>query len=149
MGMTFLSQGSAGWYKIQSLYGLMRQLGFGEGWGYGAQGILLLLLGAGLAWLWRSKNPLALKCAALAAATLLATPYLYMYDFPILSVAIAFLYRQREFDRIELAGIIVANLLIAAFIAIPAPLGLGAGLIIAALILRRIKDPAGRVSLAA
>lgn len=138
MSTTFLSEGSAGWYKIQSLYGLARMLGLGESAGYAAQGILFLPLAAGLAWLWRGPASLALKCAALATGVLLATPYLYMYDFPILSAALAFLYRDRAFDGFEMGGILAANLAVAAFVFFAAPLGLAASLITAALVVRRI-----------
>jgi hypothetical protein len=68
-----------------------------------------------LLWLWRRDVPYALKAAALATATLLATPHLYMYDFVILAVPLAFLYREHGFDRTEIAGIAFANLCILAF----------------------------------
>ncbi len=89
--------------------------------------------------LWRSGAAYELKAAGLAAATLLATPYLFVYDLPILAVAMAFLYRHRAFDRIEIATFGVALLSVAAFAFVPAPTGLLATLAVAAVILRRAR----------
>jgi hypothetical protein len=46
-----------------------------------------------LALIWRSRVPYTLKAAALAAGTLLTTPYLFMYDMMVLAIPIAFLVR--------------------------------------------------------
>jgi len=43
--------------------------------------------------MWRSRVPYALKAAALAAGTLLATPYVAIYDMVVLAIPIAFLVR--------------------------------------------------------
>ena len=43
--------------------------------------------------MWRSRVPYTLKAAALAAGTLLTTPYLFMYDMMVLAVPVAFLVR--------------------------------------------------------
>src|SRR5262249_51206819 len=66
-----------------------------------AQIALTLALAAGIVALWRSNAPFARKAAALLTATLLATPYVYIYDFPLLAAALAFLYREKAFDRRE------------------------------------------------
>ena len=39
-------------------------------------------------WPWRSRVPFDLKAAAFAAGTLLATPYVYMYDLVVHAVAV-------------------------------------------------------------
>ena len=57
-----------------------------------------------------ARSTLALKCAALCVATLLATPYLYFYDLPILAIAIAFLWRAHPFGRGEIALLIASQL---------------------------------------
>ena len=44
MSANFLSQGSAGFYKQQSLYGLLRMLGVGDHPAFAAQGLLLLAM---------------------------------------------------------------------------------------------------------
>ena len=43
--------------------------------------------------MWRSRVPYTLKAAALAAGTLLTTPYLFMYDMMVLAIPVAFLVR--------------------------------------------------------
>jgi len=101
-------------------------------------GRLTFACAVAVAWLWRSNVAYALKAAGLAVAALLATPYLFVYDLPILAVAIAFLYRDRAFDRIEGAALAFALLCVAAFAFLSAPTGLLASLAVAALVLRRV-----------
>jgi hypothetical protein len=112
---TILVHGVNGFNKLQTVYGLLRWLGFGNSAAWAAQAIAISAVAAALLWLWRRDVPYALKAAALATATLLATPHLYMYDFVILAVPLAFLYREHGFDRTEIAGIAFANLCILAF----------------------------------
>lgn len=133
----FLSGGVAGFYKQQSLYGLLRTLGTSDGSAFMVQGVLLLGLVGFVAWLWRSGHGFALKCAGLLAAGLLATPYLYLYDFPILSVTIAFVWRDRAFSRGELALILLSQFAITAFIFVKTPMGLFASLLVLIVVLRR------------
>ena len=57
---------------------------------YAIQTALALMLAASLAWLWQSDAAFELKAAALATASLLATPYVLDYDLVALAVAIAF-----------------------------------------------------------
>jgi hypothetical protein len=95
-------------------------------------------------WLWRSKNPYELKAAGLVAATMLSIPYLHQYDFPMLLVAYAFLYRQCAFDRVEWLAFGAVNLLMAGFVAEIAPLGVVAAVITGALVLRRSMFAADR-----
>ena len=60
---------------------------------YAVQTALLLTLAATLAWLWQSDAAFELKAAALATASLLATPYVLDYDLVASAVAIAFFAR--------------------------------------------------------
>jgi arabinofuranan 3-O-arabinosyltransferase len=138
MSATFLSDGSAGFYKQQSLYGLLRMLGVGDRAAFAAQGVLLLAMAVFVASLWRSRQPLALKSAGLCVAALLATPYLYFYDFPILAVAIAFLWRARPFSRSETVLLVASQLVMAAFMIVHAPLGFGGAILVLAVIVRRL-----------
>jgi hypothetical protein len=112
---TMLVDNPTGWSKQQSIYALARfeNLPNSVAWSLQLAAIFVCVLA--LAWLWRRDVSYALKAAALVAASFFATPYLYMYDFPALSVAIAFLYRHRRFDALELAGIWSANLIVAAY----------------------------------
>ena len=135
---TLMDEGAVGWSKLQSAYGLARWLGLSSAAGWTAQAVVTLACAVAVAWLWRSHAAHALKAAGLAAAALLATPYLFVYDLPILAVAMAFLYRDRPFDRIEGAVLGFALLCVAAFAVLAAPTGLLAILAIAAIILRRV-----------
>jgi hypothetical protein len=102
-----LSEGSAGWRKLQSVYAAVRLLGGGNTLGWIAQIVAAVLAGGYCLWLWRRPAPFALKAAALSAAVLLATPYVYFYDLPVLAVPLAFLLRHRAFDRVEYATLAV------------------------------------------
>jgi arabinofuranan 3-O-arabinosyltransferase len=138
MSENFLSQGTAGFYKQQSLYGLLRMLGVGDRPAFLCQGLLLLAMAAFVARLWRSPHSSALKCAGLCVATLLATPYLYFYDFPILAVAIAFLWRDHAFSRSETALLFVSQLVMAAFTVANAPLGFAGAVIVLIVVAGRL-----------
>jgi hypothetical protein len=135
---TLLDEGAVGWSKLQSVYGLARWLGLSSAAGWAVQAAATFACATAVIRLWRSGAAYELKAAGLAVAALLATPYLFVYDLPILAVAIAFLYRDRAFDRIEIAALGLALLCVAAFAVLPAPTGLLAILAIAAIILRRV-----------
>jgi hypothetical protein len=138
MSANFLSEGSAGFYKQQSLYGLLRMLGVGDRGAFAAQGLLLLAMAAFVAWLWRSRQPLALKSAGLCVAALLATPYLYFYDFPILAVAIAFLWRAQPFRRGETMLLIASQLVMAGIMVLKAPTGFAGAMLVLIVIAGRL-----------
>jgi arabinofuranan 3-O-arabinosyltransferase len=146
MSENFLSQGTAGFYKQQSLYGLLRMLGVGDRPAFLCQGLLLLAMAAFVARLWRSPYSSALKCAGLCVATLLATPYLYFYDFPILAVAIAFLWRDHAFSPSETALLVVSQLVMAAFTVVNAPLGLAGAVIVLLVIAGRLTGRPFRIT---
>jgi hypothetical protein len=135
---TLLDEGAVGWSKLQSVYGFVRWLGLSSAAGWTAQVAATLACATAVIRLWRSGAAHELKAAGLAIAALLATPYLFVYDLPVLAVAIAFLYRDRAFDRIEVAALGLALLSVAAFAFVPAPTGFLATLAVAAIILRRV-----------
>jgi arabinofuranan 3-O-arabinosyltransferase len=139
----FLSDGWADWSKLQTAFGLTRMLGGGETLAWTVQIALALVTAAGVAVLCRSRLGYEIKAAALATGALLATPYLYMYDLVVLAVPLAFLCRlgARGFLPHELTAIGVACLLIFVFPLIKAPLGFGAVIIVAMLIVRRVFAP--------
>ena len=90
--------------------------------------------------MWRSRVPYTLKAAALAAGTLLITPYLFMYDMMVLAIPVAFLVRlglNSGFRPYELPALGVALVLIISFIFTGFPVGLGATLIVSSLVLCR------------
>jgi len=132
-----LGEGAADWDRLQSLFGLMRAHGAGETVAWTVQAIGTLALAAGLVWLWRSRVAFELKAAALAAGTLFATPYLYMYDLVVLAVAVAFLLRyafEHGMSSIENAGLAGAGALILIYPYVKAQVGLAAVLIVLALV---------------
>jgi Glycosyltransferase family 87 len=139
-----LEQGGTGWQKIQSIFSAVRALGANVPTAYAAQGMLLALLAASLAWLWHSDAAFELKAAALALASLLATPYVLDYDFVVLAVAIAFFARHgltygfRDFEISLLAAAWLVPLLSRSIAGVSyIPLGLLVELAFYALILRR------------
>jgi arabinofuranan 3-O-arabinosyltransferase len=135
-----LVHGQNGFNKIQTVYGMARWLGLSNSAGWIAQGAVIAASAAALLWLWKRDVPFPLKAAALASATLLATPHLYAYDFAVLMVSFAFMYRQRAFDTLEVLGIVAANLCIGAFLFFPTPIGLTAIAIAIGLIARRVAE---------
>jgi hypothetical protein len=138
-----LVHGENGFKNFETIYGLMRWSGFGGGAASLAQAGCALLAVAAVLWMWRRTESYPVKAAALSAATLLATPYLYIYDFAVLTVTFAFLYRHRPFDSLEIAAIAAANVLTGLFLFFPSPVGLAALAIAIALIARRAFEVAG------
>ena len=134
---SLLVRGAAGWNKLQTIYGLLRWSGFDNLAASAAQAIVSLSVAGGLVWLWRSRASFELKAAAFATAVLFATPYTYMYDLPLLAVALAFLYRERRFDTIELASIAFANICMLAFAVLVIPVGSVAAAAVAMIVVRR------------
>jgi hypothetical protein len=139
-----LEQGAAGWEKMQSIFAAVRMWGAGIHAAYAAQDVLFLLLAATIAWLWRSDAAFELKAAALASASLLATPYVMDYDLMVLAIAIAFFVRHglnrgfRDYEISMLAAAWIVPLLsrsVAGFAAIP--LGLMVMLVFYVFVLRR------------
>jgi hypothetical protein len=134
---TLVIGGAVGWNKLQSIYGVMRWTGFSDPAGWALQASTIFVVAAAIAWLWSSDRPAALKAAGLAAATLLVTPYLFAYDMPILAVAIAFLYREEAFDRVERVVIAFAVLCFLALAFANIPAGPLAAAAVAMLVVRR------------
>jgi arabinofuranan 3-O-arabinosyltransferase len=140
---SLVSDGAVGWNKLQSVYGLARSLGATDGEGWTAQGVATIGCAAAIVWLWRSRAPSDLKAAALAVSAMLATPYVFAYDLPALTVAAAFLYRHRRFDALDYLALAISA---AAMIALPfmhLPTGLLVSLAVAAAVARRCRAVLG------
>lgn len=106
-----LETGGTGWEKIQSLFSAVRMWGGSIDAAYAAQAALALGLAASIVWLWRSQAAFELKAAALAIASLLATPYVLDYDLVVLAIAIAFFVRHgltRGFHAYEISLLALA-----------------------------------------
>lgn len=136
----FLTEGKATWWKLQSLFSLVRYFGGSEAMAWGFHWVLTASVATGLVVMWRGRVSYSLKAAALAAGTLLTTPYLFMYDMMVLAIPVAFLVRiglASGFRPYELPALGCALALIVSFVFTGVPVGLGATLIVAGLILRR------------
>ena len=99
-----LEQGDTGWQKIQSVFSVVRMWGGSVPLAYAIQTTVTVAVAGALAWLWRSRASFALKAAALAIGTILATPYCLDYDLMVVAPAIAFLAcngLERGFDPWE------------------------------------------------
>jgi hypothetical protein len=143
----FFTEGRATWFKMQSMFGLVRLLGGSEPLAWIFQCVVSGTVVVSVVLMWRGQTRYELKAAALATGTLLLTPYLFLYDMMVLAIPIAMLVRiglTDGFGRYELAALGCATLLLLIFPFVDAPLGLGSSLIVAALIARRT-GPWGRV----
>jgi len=136
----FLTEGKATWWKLQSIFSLVRYFGGTEQLAWGFQWVLTASVAVVLALMWRSRVPYTMKAAALAAGTLLTTPYLFMYDMMVLAIPTAFLVRvglKTGFRAYELPALGAALVLIACYMFTGSPTGLGATLIVSGLVLAR------------
>jgi arabinofuranan 3-O-arabinosyltransferase len=136
----FLTEGKATWWKLQSLFSLVRYFGGPEPLAWAFQWALTASVAVVLALMWRSRIPYTLKAAALAVGALLTTPYLFMYDMMVLAVSVAFLVRiglREGFRRYELPALGCALGLFFVFTFSGTPVGLGIILIVAASVMGR------------
>jgi arabinofuranan 3-O-arabinosyltransferase len=145
----FFTEGRAPWGKMQSIFALVRYFGGSESLGWTFQWTMIAAVAVVLVLLWRSRVRYSLKAAALATGTLLVTPYLFLYDVMVLAVAVGFLVRiglSDGFRRYELPALGAMAFLLMFYPLFGAPTGLGATLIIAALIARRSLVPRTRAA---
>ncbi|HMM91929.1 glycosyltransferase family 87 protein [Bradyrhizobium sp.] len=152
----FLTEGKAPWWKLQSVYAMVRYLGGSEPLGWAFQWALISSVAVTVTLIWRSRVPYSLKAAALASGALLTTPYLFMYDMMVLAIPIAFLIRiglKHGFRSYELPALGAAAALLICYMLTGIPTGLGATLVVSVLILGRAgsfwrHEPAPRLAAA-
>lgn len=78
------SEGRAGWHRMASVYGALRMAGLESGSAWVVH-VAVALAAAGAACLvWYRNADMGARAGALAAATALASPYLFVYDILIL-----------------------------------------------------------------
>jgi hypothetical protein len=136
----FLTEGKATWWKLQSLFSLVRYFGGTEQLAWAFQWVLTASVAVALVLMWRSRVKYSVKAAALASGTLLTTPYLFMYDMMVLAIPVAFLVRiglKNGFRAYELPALGCALALFLTFTFTGLPVGLGITLIVGSLVLRR------------
>jgi hypothetical protein len=136
----FLTEGRAPWGKMQSIFAVVRYFGGAEPLAWVLQWIMSATVAVLLALIWRSRISYPLKAAALAAGTLLITPYLFLYDLMVLAIAVAFLVRiglRGGFAPYELPALGLAAALLFFYPLVGASTGFVATLIVAGLIAGR------------
>lgn len=85
------TDGLVGWHKMASVYAAMRLIGAGAALA-AAVHIVGAVVATGLVWhVWREQQDLAIRVATLTAASLLISPYLYVYDQTMLIGGIGWL----------------------------------------------------------
>ncbi|MDQ3077579.1 MAG: DUF2029 domain-containing protein [Pseudomonadota bacterium] len=90
-----IEQGKTGWEKIMSPFAAVRGWGAATGAAYVVQAAFTLAAISSTLWLaWRGRP--ALRNAAAAAAVLIATPYVLDYDYVVLMLGVAFLWKDGE-----------------------------------------------------
>ncbi|HMG47319.1 MAG TPA: glycosyltransferase family 87 protein [Allosphingosinicella sp.] len=95
-------EGLAGWHRMASVYGALRLAGLGAGPAWIAHGLVALAAAGAACLIWRREREIGARAGALAAATALASPYLFVYDMLILVVPFLWLV-QRGRHRLLLA----------------------------------------------
>jgi hypothetical protein len=108
---TVLENGGAGFWKIQSIFAMVRMWGGSIGLAYAAQAAAGLCAAVLVFLLWRSRADLRLKAAGLIAGAFLCTPYGFDYDFMALAPAGAFLVSyglERGLKTSELMALLLA-----------------------------------------
>jgi arabinofuranan 3-O-arabinosyltransferase len=138
----FLTEGKAPWWKMHSVFSLVRYFGGTEHLAWIFHWIVTGAVVAGLVALWRSSVRYSLKAASLAVGTLLTTPYLFMYDMMVLAIPVGYIVRiglANGFRAYELPALGCALILIVIFMLSGTPVGLGATLIVAGLVLARCR----------
>jgi hypothetical protein len=108
--------GLVGWPKLASVYAAARQAGLPGAPALALHGIVAVG-GAWAVWrAWRSDAELLLKISVLAAATMLASPYLFFYDAVILAVPLFFL-AERKAPPVQVAALWATPILAIAMVA--------------------------------
>jgi hypothetical protein len=79
-------EGRAGWHRMASVYGALRLAGLGAAAAWIVHFLVALAATGAACLIWYRKEELGARAGALAAATALASPYLFIYDILILVV---------------------------------------------------------------
>ncbi|MEI9930766.1 MAG: glycosyltransferase family 87 protein [Rhizomicrobium sp.] len=135
-----LESGRAGFNKLQSLFGILMSLGSPYWLALMAQGAIAILVTVLTCLAWRDRRiEFDEKAALLVLAALTATPYVYVYDYPVLFIACAFLLHGGVRDRTEGALLFATAFPIAAFplLTPPEPLAPLSTLFVAVALARR------------
>lgn len=88
-------EGLVGWHKLVSVYAAVRHVGMPEQVAFGVHCAVTVAAAALVARMWYSDAEFATKAAVLGAATMLASPYVYLYDALVLIPAFIWLVQRR------------------------------------------------------
>ena len=101
-----LEDGTGVWHRMMSVFVAARRIGADVATAYAIQAVAALLAATVVVMLWRRPDcPSAIKCAALALGTCLATPYLQDYDLVIGAFVAVWIYAARgDHPRVALVA---------------------------------------------
>jgi hypothetical protein len=97
------SDGLVGWHKMGSVYASLRLAGLTAGAAWTLHALVALAAAAAVWLVWRRQVDLGAKAAVLAAASMLVSPYVYVYDTMLLIVPILWLVSAGVDRRLILA----------------------------------------------
>lgn len=86
-----VADGLAGWQRMASVYAALRFDGLGAAPAWIAQAVVAVIVVAAACLIWRRTRDPGARASALAAATALATPYLFGYDTLLLVMPLVWL----------------------------------------------------------
>jgi arabinofuranan 3-O-arabinosyltransferase len=144
-----LEDGGGVWFRMVSVFVMVRRLGGPVPLAYAVQAISALFAAGMVAWLWGRNAAPGLRNAGLIVGACLATPYLQDYDLVVLAFAAAWIAGPALTGAVRERGPLVAAGLLMALPIIAAPLGKLTGLSFgalffipaAAVILRNAQQP--------
>ena len=93
--MRIARDGLVGWHKLVSVYAAAREAGVPEQAALLLHGTVALTAAAFVAVVWRSRAEPKAKAGVLAAASMLASPYVYLYDALVVVPAFVWLVHCR------------------------------------------------------
>lgn len=138
-------EGLAGWHRMASVYGALRLAGLASGAAWIIHAVVALAAAGAACLVWHRKAGIEARAGALAAATALASPYLFVYDLLILVAPFLWLIGR---ERRRLALLLVWAIL---FLALVQVAGWSGGpnlmpvapIVLLVLILLEIRQPRG------
>ena len=115
--------GLVGWPKLASIYAAARQAGLPVEPALALHAAVAAIAAVAVWRSWRSDEDPLLKASALAAATMLASPYLFIYDAVILAVPLLFL-AERKAPPPLVAALWLAPIASIALVAVGGPINI-------------------------
>ncbi|HSF13790.1 MAG TPA: glycosyltransferase family 87 protein [Erythrobacter sp.] len=94
------AEGLVGWHKMASIYASLRLAGAGPAAAWSAHILIACMAAIAMGLVWRSGAEIEAKAAMLAAASVLISPYIYLYDTVLLVLPFVWLARNGEDPRV-------------------------------------------------